>query len=170
MAIVGIESGDAADMHSRLHQANCCLHGIPLTGAARLAARQDAAHSLCTDASTLVTLAGDVDPYVREGVSTNPNTPTDVLEVLSRDTALAVRRGVALNPSAPASALVRLSDDPGFLVRKGATQTIAGRICERFGIHPSDVAPIDLLRDQEWWAMTPDDPAVDLALALAPNV
>ena len=120
-------------------------------------------------AEALATLGDDGDQRVRVRVASNPATPAVALVTLAGDEKLSVREAVARNQATPGETLVMLADDEQEALRTGARETITARICDTLGVAPENTDAIDLLRDQAWWTMAPDDPAVVVTLALAPN-
>ena len=135
-----------------------------------LTVREEVARNVSTPTDVLAALACDEDEYIRGGVAENPSTPPEALAMLAGDEARVVRQSAACNPSAPPEVLA------GVLARVERTTTrayiadvIATRIAAALGVDASNTEAIEYLRDQEWWTMTPESPAVVLALALSPD-
>jgi len=157
----------------------------------RVAARNeacppDAVRSLADDPSEMVRMAvarrEHIDPdvlvhmtkndpteHVRALASTNSALPVDALPGMMSDPSAVVRMGVTRNPRLPDDALVRALQDRSRHVQTSVGREIDRRISARLGIAPDNTEAIAFLRDQEWWAMQSDDPAVTLVRSLYPD-
>ena len=62
------------------------------------------------------------EPWIRQGVADNPNTPVDVLVELSFDAEYTVRVSAAMNPNLPVSDIVRLASDSNESVKVGVAR------------------------------------------------
>jgi len=128
-----------------------------------------AANRAAPDAA-LARLAGDASWTTRGAVANNPTTPAGVLVTLARDGNEMVRVSVAKNPSTPGEVLSALAGEENTSrVRSTAANLVRARISARLGIDESNTGAIDVLREQAWWEMSPDDPAVVLTKTLHPN-
>jgi len=144
----------------------------------------------------LVTLAADEDEQVRVYAALNRQMPPEVLERLASDKVWEVRlyaltntslpeaaaaamvhdrrkevRRLALtNPKIPEVTVLRAaSTDRSEEVRESAWIVALARMCRRLGVDPGNFGAVEDLCRQEWWEMTPESPAVVVALALSPN-
>jgi len=131
--------------------------------------RKGVAENPNATAETLVLLSRDASEYVRDAVAEHPNTPPEVLVRLADDEDRYVRQTVAKNPNTPLAAFVPLLHDEVHQVSDSAAGAAGSRICDTLGVDPVNAAAIVALFRQAWWEMTPDDPAVVVALALSPN-
>ena len=117
----------------------------------------------------LESLAEDGEASVRWAVAGNPSAPHGALSVLARDGDESVRQRVVNNAGTPAVLLLTLAEDEDSWTRYRARDMIVTRICKTLGVDAENTDAIDTLRDEEWWDMTPESPAVVVALALSPN-
>jgi len=122
-----------------------------------------------TPVGVLVALSGGEDAIVLRRVAENPRTPPGHLTTLAGSEDYAVRLAVAGNPGAPAEALGLLALDESTMVRDAVYVRAPRRIAHALGVDLANAEAIDMLRDQEWWTMTPESPEVVLTLALHPN-
>jgi len=176
--------------HSRASAAaNCPVHGVRVSG-------RDVPASAPVSPETQARLARHRNVWVRRRVAEDPNAPPEVLLLLAADDDIRVRFQVAGNPSAPPGALALLAGDRGTgqrlrvaehpstpgetlmmlrardkasEVRVAAAASVDARICGALGVDESNADALEALRDEEWWDMTPESPAVVVALALSPN-
>ena len=138
-----------------------CGHCMTLQGVAR---------NPGTPKETLYSLARAESLDVRLHVAGNPAAPSDLLAELALVADDAdVRLSVAENEFTPGNVLAALVGDMNPAVVAAARAVVGPHIAAALGIDASNTAAIDYLRDQAWWDMTRDDPAVALALALSPN-
>ena len=89
--------------------------------------------------------------------------------MLAGDESSEVAKRVARHPDSPSEALERLTHARDLSTSEPAADAVVSRLCAVLGVDPANTAAIDMLRSQAWWEMTPDDPAVVVALALSPN-
>ena len=89
--------------------------------------------------------------------------------MLAEDADPEVRIRVAKNPNVPVEVLLALSSDASQYVKGTAAFWTDSRIGVTFGIDRHNTEAISSLREQAWWEMGPDDPAVVLAKTLFPN-
>jgi len=129
---------------------------------------REAAHHL-TPVDALSILATDKNRRVRWHVSGNVSASPETLTMLASDVSADVRYSVAMNPAAPPRALAALANDPDVGVRSEARLMAGGRIAEAFAIDLDNAGAIDSLREQTWWEMDADNPAVVLAKTLFPD-
>lgn len=133
------------------------------------AVRRGAVESPNVTRGMLARLSADSAPEVRVAVAEQKATPADVLAVLAGDESSEVAKRVARHPGTPSEALERLTRARDLSTSEPAAAAVASRICAALDVDPANAGAIDYLRDQAWWAMTPDDPAVVLARMLHPN-
>lgn len=82
------------------------------------ALRRSVARHPKADAETLLLIAGDADPLVRQLVAAHRNTAAELLSRLGGDSDHLVRTIVAMNRRTPASTLERLAGDDDAIVRQ----------------------------------------------------
>ena len=75
--------------------------------------KMDMAETPSTSKRILTILSRDKEPWVRDSVARNINTPTAVLIELSKDEEVLVRGYVATNENTPVDILEKLSKDKG---------------------------------------------------------
>jgi len=102
-------------------------------------------------------------------IASNTSTPPAVLARLAKSAPDDVGHYVARNPAAPSETLAALSHHKWSHIRVQARTVADTRICAALAIQDQNIGALDVLRDQAWWEMTADSPAVTLARALFPN-
>jgi len=133
--------------------------------------RQRVAANVSAQPGVLEVLSADRNEDVRCNVASNPSTPVHVIQRLAEPQRGQFERlSAAQNPSLPVASLLRLAQDPQSHVRTGALLSVNARIGVTFGIDRHNTEAINSLREQAWWDMSPDDPAVVLTKTLYPNV
>jgi len=131
--------------------------------------REGVARNPSTPPGALTALATDGSGSMRATVAGNPSTPPEVLAVLAGDEFWDARRGVAQSPGTPPEVLATLTADGHGVVREEANKRIPSRMSERLGIDETNTDALNLLREERWWEMDANSPAVVVAKALHPN-
>ncbi|HZL81029.1 MAG TPA: hypothetical protein VFC06_03695, partial [Demequina sp.] len=118
----------------------------------------------------LESLAADKAWKVRLYALTNTSLPEAAAAAMVRDRRKEVRRLALTNPKIPEVTVLRASiSDRSEDVREWAWAISLTRMCHRLGVDPHNFDAVEELCRQEWWEMTPESPAVVVALALSPN-
>jgi len=133
--------------------------------------RAGAARNPSTPVHVLVRWANDpaAGKRVHRSVAENPSTPPESLSVLAGSSHISVRCNVAENPSISTETLARLIADEDADVRQATAPMVDVRLCALLDIDEGNTGAIELLRDERWWEIGPDHPALVVARALHPN-
>ena len=84
--------------------------------------RQGVSTNPNTPIEALIRLSGDIQSWVRAGAAHNRRTPAEILDQLSRESDSRIRQSVSWNPNTPIETLVRLSRDSEMRCRWGVSQ------------------------------------------------